>query len=274
MTITEKERNERIMKSRQLIRWTDEDYDSDQELKRPQPPLTKAAVSEHRIKLTKQFDKLQMEQDFVKILWKRRSNRIFTDKEMTLDQLSFLLWSTQGVKSIRGNNYATLRTVPSGGARHPFETYLYIRKIDGVEPGLYHYLPMEHELELLERKDPEDEKLKDQINNSLCGQKWALLANVIFYYSIIPYRGEWRYAFDAHRVMMMDAGHVTENLYLACTALGLGTCAIGAVDEAVGNPIFGIDGEEEYFFYAAPVGTVSEENEEQEQAFYSFLKEE
>lgn len=270
----EQERNERIQKGREWIRWTDLEYDSDQELKRVQPPLTKAAVSDVRIGLPKQFQSLDLKKDFVEIIFRRRSNRIFTQEKMTLLELSFLLWSTQGVKEIRGNQYATLRTVPSGGARHPFETYLFVGQVDGLEPGLYHYLPLEHELELLKKIDFQNEEFKEQFVQSVCGQKWALKANVTFFYSIVPYRGEWRYAFDAHRVMMMDAGHVTENLYLACSAMNLGTCAIAAADTKIGTEMFSLDGEEEFVFYVAPVGTISEQNEEEEQSFYAFLKEE
>ncbi len=273
MKLSEQERNERTAEARRLIHWSKEEFDSDQKLLRGQPPLVKAQTSETVVPLTREFGGLAMENDFVKILQRRRSNRVFTGERMTADQLSFLLWATQGVKGIRGNHYATLRTVPSAGARHPFETYLYVKSVEGLKPGYYHYLPMEHSLELLREEDPEKKDSAQRITDSVRGQKWALRANVIFYYSIVPYRGEWRYAFNAHRVMMMDAGHVTENLYLACTALGLGTCAIGAVDEEVGNGLFGLDGTEEYIFYAAPVGTVSDANEEQEQAFYAFLKE-
>ena len=192
---------------------------------------------------------------------------------MDLLTLSFLMWAQQGVKSIRGNNYATLRTVPSGGARHPFELYPLIISVEGLEPGLYHYLPLTHELELLQAMDLAEPDVRDKISRSLCGQPWALKGNVIFYYSLVPYRGEWRYSFDAHRPMMIDAGHVTENLYLACAALGLGTCAIAAVDTDLASDLFSLDGKEEYIFYSAPVGTISDADEEEEQAFYAFLKE-
>ncbi len=270
----EEERNERTMKSRAFTHGFEEEFLSDQDLKRPQPPLTKAAVSDVRIRLSKKFDELDLESDYVKLLFKRRSHRVYTGGKVDLPMLSFLLWSVQGVKGIRGKKYATLRTVPSGGARHPFETYLYVKAVDGLEPGLYHYLPMEHEIELLKAVDPEDPSVCEKVTDSLQGQDWALLANVVFFFSLVPYRGEWRYGFDAHRVMMIDAGHVTENLYLSCGALGLGTCAIAAVDAKTGSDLFGLDGTEEYMFYAAPVGTVSEKNEDAEQEFYAFLKEE
>ena len=83
------------------------------------------------------------------LLTRRRSARIYTEGELRLLQLSFLLWATQGVRAMRGRAYATLRTVPSGGARHAFETYLLLRHVEGLRPGAYHYLPMEHALEFL-----------------------------------------------------------------------------------------------------------------------------
>ena len=71
----------------------------------------------------------------------------------------------------------------------------------------------------------------------------------------------------------MDSGHVTENLYLAETSIGLGGCAIAAVDPAPANEALGLDGEEESVFYAMPVGTVDEADRDAEQAFYAFLQE-
>ena len=198
----------------------------------------------------------------------RRSARIYTQEEMSLTQLSFLLWSCQGVKSIRGKSYATLRTVPSGGARHPFETYLMIRKVSGLKPGAYRYLPMEHALEFLHEVEDMDEK----INESLCGQSWAAKANVLFYWSMVPYRAEWRYGIYAHRVALMDAGHMAENLYLACTGIGLGCCAIGAFRDELCSELFTLDGEEEFMLYVVPVGTVRSCDRAEEQSFYKFVE--
>ena len=190
------------------------DFESDQDLKLPQPPLVKPAVApdKNQIILTKDFTGLPMLHNLEQLFEARRSSRIYTQEILTLDQLSFLLWSCQGIKSIRGKSYATLRTVPSGGARHPFETYLIVRKVDTLKPGVYHYLPMEHKLEFLH----ELENLDACISESLCDQTWAAKANVVFYWSVIPYRAEWRYGIHAHRTALMDAGHMAENLYLAC----------------------------------------------------------
>ena len=249
-----------------------EGYQTDQELKRPQPPLVKAPMAGNPIDLPRDFENLGMEDNLVQLLLKRKSSRVYTQEDMSLLQLSFLLWGTQGVKDIRGKSYATLRTVPAGGARHPFETYLLVRQVEGLVPGMYHYLPMTHQLELLSaQEDPQ--ALLDFAEESLCGQRWAAKANVVFYWSFVPYRSEWRYGIFAHKLIMADMGHVGENLYLACAALGLGTCGIGAYDQALCDKAFRLDGEEEYTVYTQTVGTVKAGDESKEKAFYSFVEE-
>ena len=249
-----------------------EGYQTDQELKRPQPPLVKAPMAGNPIDLPRDFENLGMEDNLVQLLLKRKSSRVYTQEDMSLLQLSFLLWGTQGVKDIRGKSYATLRTVPAGGARHPFETYLLVRQVEGLVPGMYHYLPMTHQLELLSaQEDPQ--ALLDFAEESLCGQHWAAKANVVFYWSFVPYRSEWRYGIFAHKLIMADMGHVGENLYLACAALGLGTCGIGAYDQALCDKAFQLDGEEEYTVYTQTVGTVKAGDEGKEKAFYSFVEE-
>lgn len=249
-----------------------EQFESDQELRRPQPPLVKAPMAgpEARIKLTRDFSGLPMRNDLEGLIRDRRSARVYTQESMTVEQLSFLLWATQGVKDIRGRAYATIRTVPCGGARHEFETYLLVRRVEGLAPGAYHYLPMEHALELLHPV----EDMETAIAESLCGQSWAAKANAVFYWSMVPYRAEWRYGIYAHRIALVDVGHVGQNLYLACTGLGLGTCGIGAFEHKYCAGLFGLDGEEEYIVYTAPVGTVREEDRAAEKAFYQFVEDE
>lgn len=248
------------------------DFESDQQLKLPQPPLCKDAVTpaETHIPLTKDFSAVPMKNDLLSLIRDRRSARVYTQEDMSLDQLAFLLWATQGVKSIRGKKYATIRTVPCGGARHEFETYLLVQKVTGLKPGAYHYLPMEHTLEYLGEVD----NLPEKIASTLCDQAWAGKANVVFYWSMVAYRAEWRYGIYAHRVTMIDAGHLGQNLYLGCTGLGLGTCGVASFDHEETAALFGLDGEEEYIVYTAPVGTISEKDKAAEQAFYQFVEDE
>lgn len=245
-----------------------EAFESDQERKLLQPPLVKAPMTpEPHIPLPRNFDHLPMEKSLLETLRDRHSARVYTQEDLTLEQLSFLLWATQGIKQLRGKSYATLRTVPSGGARHEFETYLLISHVSGLQPGAYHYLPMEHALELLHPV----EDLSSAVADTLCGQVWAAKASVIFYWAIVPYRAEWRYGIYAHRPALLDAGHVGQNLYLACTGLGLGTCGIAAFSHEACCQLFGLDGEEEYVVYTAPVGTVRDSDRAAENAFYQFV---
>lgn len=248
-----------------------EEYESDQDLKLPQPPLVKAPMAEEsaRTCLPMDFGNLSLKNDLVSLIRDRKSNRIYTQENLSLHQLSFLLWTTQGIKSIRGKSYATLRTVPCGGARHQYETYLLIRHVDGLQPGAYHYLPMEHALEFLHPVENMDEV----IVNTLSGQRWASKASVVFYWAIDAYRVEWRYGIFAHRTALIDVGHIGQNLYLACTGLGLGTCGIAAFEHDECCKAFGLDGTNEYVVYTAPVGTVRPEDLKEEQAFYKFVEE-
>lgn len=129
--MTEQEMKARMKRSRELIDWSREEYQSDQTLKKPQPPLVKAPMTENTMELPKNFGDLPMDKSFLRILHDRRSNRVFTGGSMDLLTLSFLLWAQQGIRGIRGNNYATLRTVPSAGSRHPFECYPLILNVEG-----------------------------------------------------------------------------------------------------------------------------------------------
>lgn len=229
------------------------DFISDQERHLPQPPLTKDAdtAPESWIRLPMDFSELP-QQGFGALCRNRRSRRAYTDQPMPLVELSYLLWTTQGITGIRGSNYATLRPVPSGGARHPFETYLLIRRVDGLTDGIYHYLPRENVLEYLKPLTSWEET----VSAALHGQRWACRANVVFLWSLVAYRAEWRYGIYAHRTALIDVGHVGQNLYLAATELGLGICAVAAFDGAFCSSLLGLDDREEFVIYAAPVGTI------------------
>jgi SagB-type dehydrogenase family enzyme len=247
-------------------------FESDQDLKKPQPPLEKPPMRPEQpvIVLPRDFEALALNENLLELLLKRKSARVYTGETLSLLQLSFLLWATQGVKDVRGKKYATLRTVPSGGARHGFETYLLVQNVEGLAPGKYHYLAIEHQLEYL---GPQEDS-HQAITTSLDGQSWAAKASVVFYWSFVPYRCEWRYGVFAHRVALIDAGHIDQNLYLACTALGLGTCAVAAFDGPLCDRIFGLDGDEEFTAYTAPVGTISARDQAAEKAFYQFVEDE
>lgn len=230
-----------------------EEIISDQMKEVEQPSLVKPFKEDSRIiTLAKANRNILLKPGLHDCIAERKSNREYNKLLITIDELSYLLWSTQGVKEIRGDNYATVRTVPSAGARHTFETYLAINNVEGLQKGLYRYLPLEHELLFLY----EDEDISDKIVQGTLDQKFAGTSAVTFIWSCIPYRGEWRYDKNAHKLMLIDAGHVCQALYMSSEGIGLGTCAVAAYDQKLMDEIIGVDGEGEFVVYMAPVGRI------------------
>jgi len=179
----------------------------------------------------------------------RKSRRSFKDQELSIEELSFLLYATQG---IRETGRHCFRTVPSAGARHSFETYLSIGNVDGMENGLCRYLPEDHSLLQIHT----DENITLKTASASFNQMFIADSSVVFIWTTIPYRMEWRYGPAAHRVIAFDIGHICQNLYLACEGIGGGTCGIGAYDQERIDDLIGVDGEEEFAIYLAPVGKV------------------
>lgn len=228
--------------------------ETDQEKGLPQPLLEKEVVEGAEIIDLIPIDEIKIKNnDFMQCITKRRSRRQFKNKPLTLEQLSFLLWVSQGVKEVIERNdraYATLRTVPSAGARHAFETYLIVHNVENLEPGLYRYCAVKHKLEVIKKGI----NLRETVSKAVFDQSFAGDSSVVFAWSAIVYRSEWRYLLTSHKVMLLDSGHVCQNLYLGCEAMGLGTCAIGAYDQKLMDSLLGIDGEEEFTVYLSPVG--------------------
>src|SRR6056297_2298908 len=133
--------------------------ESDQSKGLKQPPLEKLVkTDESLIELPDPKSVTLKVRDVVDIIESRESRRLFDKTPILLEELSFLLWATQGVKSIMGDGYATKRTVPSAGARHPYETYLWIKRVNGLNMGLYRYVALQHKLALISEGDYSDER--------------------------------------------------------------------------------------------------------------------
>lgn len=184
----------------------------------------------------------------------RRSRRVFNPVPLTLKELSFLLWATQGVRKIASQGNA-FRVVPSAGCRHALETYLCVFNVAGLGEGIYRYLPVEHQL--LPVSQPAH--LSSRISEAALGQDFVGKSAVTFIWTAIPYRMEWRYDIAAHKVIAIDAGHVCQNLYISCEAIHAATCAVAAYHQELMDNLLGIDGTEEFAIYLAPVGKVKED---------------
>ncbi len=179
----------------------------------------------------------------------RKSHRVYLKESLSLEELAYLVWCTQGVrgKVTQGHAY---RNVPSAGCRHALETYLAIFNVEGIEPGMYRYLPLSHQLVF----EFSDEMLVQKMVIASLGQPYPGKSAVTFIWAAIPNRMEWRYGLAAHKVIALDAGHVCQNLYLACETIEAGACAIAAYDQEEVDELLRLDGEEEFVIYMASVG--------------------
>ena len=218
----------------------------------PQPPVqleydsTKPIIS-----LPKPQDIKVNQIDLRHAIENRRSVRSYSDESLTLEELTWLLWATQGVRDIQVSEKRTrvLRNMPSGGSLHPFETYLVVKNVEGLKLGLYRYLAISHELLELRESDNLHETLSEY-----CGsQPWIKNAAVTFLWSFVPPRSVWRYSFGAYK-LFMEAGHICQNLYLSAESVKCGVCAIGAFDLDRIHELLGIDDEDEILVYIATVG--------------------
>jgi SagB-type dehydrogenase family enzyme len=189
--------------------------------------------------------------NFLELIELRSSVRQYSTAYMTLKELSCLLWCTQGVKmGLPGGS--TIRNVPSAGACHAFETYLYIQRVEGLRPGLYRFLAPEHALVFLDTADNAEKSL-------LAGFKAANMIKdsaVTFIWTARLEAMAYAFGNRAYRYLFIEAGHVCQNLYLSAYTLHLGVCAIGGFYDEELNAALGIDGQDEFAVYAATVGKI------------------
>ncbi len=187
--------------------------------------------------------------DLRQAIERRRSLRRYKDQPLTLEELSYLLWLTQGVKEV-SKRPVTLRTVPSAGARHAFETILLVNNVAGLAAGLYRFAACQHALVRL----PAPEDIREQVTHGCWDQKQVANSAVTFAWVAVAERMTWRYTERGYRYLHLDAGHVCQNLYLAAEAVGCGVCAIAAYDDTLLNSTLGLDGEKLFVIYLASVG--------------------
>lgn len=238
---------------------------TDKKKKIPAPPLQKDPDKNSLlIDLIAKKDITVGNMPLIQVIERRRSRRKFTGEPLSFQELSFLLWSTQGVSKITtkgisnrieeddGKLKKTLRTVPSAGARHPFETYLLINNINRITPGIYRYLPLDHKICLIDNTTPD---LKEKVHDA-CYKQYIKKSAVVFIWTVIPYRSEWRYSVLSPKLIAQDSGHLCQNLYLASESIGAGTCALGEYHQNKIDRILGVDGNDEFTIYIAPVGKI------------------
>lgn len=177
----------------------------------------------------------------------RRSEREFKDMPLSLLELSRLLHYAYGITEKREQ----LRAAPSAGALYPVEIYPVANNVEGLAQGIYRYFVADHSLALVREGD-----FRHQMMRHALGEEMMEQASVVLVLSAVFERSAWRYRERAYRYILLEAGHISQNIYLVATALGLGTCAVGAFDDQGYNKIMGLDGKKESVIYLMPVGKI------------------
>ncbi|MEO3993397.1 MAG: SagB/ThcOx family dehydrogenase [Desulfurococcaceae archaeon TW002] len=158
----------------------------------------------------------------------RKSIREWKDSPITVEQLSMILWASQGV--VEDVDGWLRRASPSAGATYPLEVYVVIGERgvslgneSYVEAGVYKYDYVRHSLKLIKEGD-----FRDDLWRATLRQDWVREAPVSLVICAVYERTTWRYGERGVRYVHIEVGHVGQNIYLMSTALGLGTVAVGA----------------------------------------------
>jgi len=205
-----------------------------------------------RIKLPAIENVFQNGRTFDEVISSRRSVRDFADLELSIDDLSKILHQSYGVTGeLPGKNdfKQELRSSPSAGALYPAEIYIAVRKVSGVEPGIYHYNVPNHELELLIPGDP-----TEQIQEVCCGQEYVRQTSIVILISGVLARTKLKYGERGYRYALLDIGHLGQNIYLSCSALDLAIMTTCGFYDDEANQLLRIDGVDEAVMYVAFIG--------------------
>lgn len=171
---------------------------------------------------------------------KRRSQRLFSKKELTLYQISQLLWAAQGITEKRGGY--SLRSAPSAGALYPMKIYAL------TQDGMYHYFPERHALEVLSESDLRGDLFKASLGQSLVRDAPLDIVICAVYEKVT-----FKYGDRGKRYTDIETGHIAQNIHLQAVALGLGSVPIGAFNDAEVKKILSLPANHEPL-YIIPLG--------------------
>lgn len=152
-------------------------------------------------------------------LKERKSTRSYLKSNLTIDEISQLLWAAQGINRNDGR-----RTAPSAGALYPIELYVLIGNVEGIKNGLYLYVPSNHSLILKNNRN-----LIPKLSDAM--QQFVSTGSVVFIITGVYERTTKKYGERGIRYVHMDVGFAAQNIYLQAESLGLGTVFMGAFND-------------------------------------------
>jgi SagB-type dehydrogenase family enzyme len=176
-------------------------------------------------------------------LLERRSTRNYSGDSLTLDEVSQLLWAAQGVTDMSG-----YRTAPSAGALYPLEIYIIVGDVVDLPAGIYHYLPENHELQLLAGGDA-----RVALAEAVLSQSWVRDGAISMVITAVYERTTVKYGERGIRYVHIEVGHAAQNICLQATAMGLGLVTVGAFDDDAVAELLDLP-DDENPLYVIPVG--------------------
>jgi len=179
-----------------------------------------------------------------KAISQRRSTRSFKDEPITLDHVSQILWAAQGITE----EQRKFRTAPSAGATYPLEVFLVSGMVEGLEPGVFRYMTLNHSLSNVLDGD----KRQDLYAQAL-RQPAIISAPAVVVIAGVFKRTTGRYGSRGEQYVYMEVGHVGQNIHLQAESLGLGTVVIGAFDDSGVQRVLGLP-RDMIPFYIMPMG--------------------
>ena len=172
----------------------------------------------------------------------RRTVRLFTEEKLGLDDLGRLLYFTDGITGSQALDHGTLplRASPSAGALYPIELYVASFSVDGLDEGIHHYEVEDNALEFIRPG-----QFRQDLFEVTHRQEMVLQSAAAILMTAMFGRTKSKYGERGYRYVLLDAGHLAQNLYLESTALGLGCATVGGFLDDKANHLLGIDGLDE-----------------------------
>ncbi len=179
----------------------------------------------------------------------------FSRSSITLKELSYLLWCTQGERKKLAADHVTSRNVPSSGSRHPIETYFVAGEVEDLPTGLYRYIPASHSIFLIR----EDSDLPFAMGTASMNFKVVTRAAVTFLWVAVPYRSVWALGNRGYRSVFIEAGHICQALIYAASCFGCEVFSTDLFHDELMIQLAGLDPETQWPLYVGSVGRVERE---------------
>ncbi|MDA3931153.1 MAG: SagB/ThcOx family dehydrogenase [Tenericutes bacterium] len=239
---------DRIEQNRKAIRpsWSDlYDLKTYKKMNKPKPEKFLHIDNGLTIDLLKEFKDIK-QKSLSECIASRRSLRAFKDQSLTFEELSYLLWETSRVDHIE--NDIVYKTIPTAGATNSGETFVFINDVEKIESGVYLYIQDKHQLSLVN----DDDNINEIVNKALLRQLRG--AQVVFYFTHVLPRVEYKYAYFGPKLATLEAGHACQNLSLTAEVIDAGACAIAAYNQEETDHLLKINGADHFTIYCATVG--------------------